>query len=368
MGIYFNGGIKLEATELKQIQIKLEKEISDARNNLTTDRLDMSYGEIMSMYDRGEIIINPEFQRLFRWSTYQKTRFIESILLGIPTPPIFVAEDDEGRWELVDGLQRISTMLSFFGELKTQPEKNNWNLIEGDLIKKFDNLSSKQMPLKFQRNIKRTYCRVEILKWDSKLDMRYELFNRLNTGGASLSEQEIRNCIFRGISSEFNDYLDRMAKSETFVNLINVSDQKKSEGYLQELVLRISSLYKNWKNVDTTNISKYLTKFMESAVRNGFDYSFENLLERTINILSPLGPSIFRFTNNQLSTSLIDGIFIGISMNIDKYQDLQTEKVLEKINLLKGDSIFRSYTGSASSSKSRVIKRIDRAMEIFSEN
>ncbi|PFK01335.1 hypothetical protein CN957_05425 [Bacillus cereus] len=327
----------------------------------------MSYGEIMSMYERGEIIIQPEFQRLFRWSTYQKTRFIESILLGIPTPPIFVAEDDEGRWELVDGLQRISTILSFFGELKEQVEKNNWKLIEGDLITKFEGLSSKQFPLKFQRNIKRTYCRVEILKWDSQLDMRYELFNRLNTGGASLSEQEIRNCIFRGISSEFNEYLDRVATNQKFINLIYVSEQKKSEGYLQELALRITSLYDNWKNVDTKNMSKYLTKFMENAVRNGFDYSFENLLDKTIDILVPLGPNVFRFTNNQLSTSLIDAIFIGIAMNIDKYENLEPEQVLAKINSLKEDTTFRKYTGSDSSSKSRIIKRIDRAMEIFAE-
>ncbi|CAG7840421.1 hypothetical protein CLOHAE12215_01845 [Clostridium haemolyticum] len=83
---------------------KLEESIRRARNNLTTDRLDMSYGEIISMYEREEIVIAPEFQRLFRWTDYQKTRFIESILLGIPIPPIFVAEDKDGRWELVDGL------------------------------------------------------------------------------------------------------------------------------------------------------------------------------------------------------------------------------------------------------------------------
>ena len=197
--------------------------------------------------------------------------------------------------------------------------------------------------------------------------MRYELFNRLNTGGASLSEQEIRNCIFRGVSSEFNDYLERIAKNENFINLINISQQKKSEGYLEELVLRISSLYNNWSNVDTKHMSKYLTKFMENAVKNGFDYSFENILERTINILTPLGPSIFRFSNNQLSTSLIDAIFIGIAMNIDKYESLNPDQVLEKINLLKSDGTFRKYTGPDASSKSRVVKRIDRSMEVFSD-
>ena len=94
-------------------QTNLLEDIKQMRNTLQTDKLDMSFGEIMSMYERNEIIINPEFQRLYRWSHYQKTRFIESIIIGIPIPPIFVAEDENGRWEVVDGLQRLSTIFSF---------------------------------------------------------------------------------------------------------------------------------------------------------------------------------------------------------------------------------------------------------------
>jgi uncharacterized protein with ParB-like and HNH nuclease domain len=142
----------------------LEKEVVETRNSLSTDRLDMSFGEIMSMYERGELIIDPEFQRLFRWTDYQKTRFIESLLLGIPIPPIFVAEDKDGRWELVDGLQRLSTVLSFFGLLKTSTGKNRWKLIEAELIKSFEGYDENSLPLKFQLNIKRAVCRVEVIK------------------------------------------------------------------------------------------------------------------------------------------------------------------------------------------------------------
>ena len=153
--------------------VKLEQQLEDKRNSLSTDRLDMSFGEIMSMYERDEIIIDPDFQRLFRWDEYQKTRFIESILIGIPIPPIFVAEDENGQWELVDGLQRISSIFSFFGILKTPQEKNNWILGKGDLIDSLENLASKDLPLKFQLNIKRASCRIEIIKWNSKFDMNY---------------------------------------------------------------------------------------------------------------------------------------------------------------------------------------------------
>ena len=161
--------------------MNLEDEIAERRNSINTDRLDMSFGEIISMYERDEIIIAPEFQRLFRWSDYQQTRFIESLLLGIPIPPIFVAEDREGKWELVDGLQRLSTVLSFYGVLKNNTEKNFWKLCEGELVKSMQGMDYNKLPLKFNLNIKRAVCRVEIIKWSSKFDMRYELFNRLNT-------------------------------------------------------------------------------------------------------------------------------------------------------------------------------------------
>lgn len=95
----------------------LESEITFERDRLSTDRMDISFGELINLYKNKELIIRPEYQRLFRWSSKQKTALIESILLSIPIPPIFVAEDKNGVWELVDGLQRVATFLSFFGEL-----------------------------------------------------------------------------------------------------------------------------------------------------------------------------------------------------------------------------------------------------------
>ena len=97
----------------------LEQQISDERQKLSADRMDISFGEIMNLYEQSELIIRPEYQRLFRWTNTQKTLLIESILMGIPIPPIFVAEDEDGIWELVDGLQRVSTIISFFGKLKS---------------------------------------------------------------------------------------------------------------------------------------------------------------------------------------------------------------------------------------------------------
>ena len=312
-------------------------DVNETRNSLSTDRLDMSFGEITGMYERDEIVIDPEFQRLFRWSGEQQTRFMESLLLGIPIPPIFVAEDENGVWELVDGLQRISTVISFYGSLRTIPEKNKWTLLEGDLVSSLEGYNIDTLPLKLNLNIKRAVCRIEVIKWNSKMDMRYELFSRLNTGGSPLTAQEIRNCIFRGTSSKFNRYLIKMSGDEKFKALIRPTSKQDEEKYLEELVLRFATLVNDWKNVNE-GLSGYMTKYMKKVVEDkDFDYvSLENLFTRTIKVLYPFGFEIFRAKGNGLlSTSLYDGITIGVASNIDYY-----EKTDKNIVQLKAVTVF----------------------------
>jgi hypothetical protein len=96
----------------------LKDEIDDAKRTVNTDTVQITIGEVANMYTSAELNINPEFQRLFRWSDNRKSNFVESILIGIPIPPAFVYENDDGTWELIDGLQRISTVLEFMGVLR----------------------------------------------------------------------------------------------------------------------------------------------------------------------------------------------------------------------------------------------------------
>ncbi len=328
-----------EMDEMNQLE-KLEIRLEETRKSLSTDRLDMSFGEIMSMYEREEIIIDPDFQRLFRWDDYQKTRFIESILIGIPIPPIFVAEDKDGRWEVVDGLQRVSTIFSFFGILRTMPEKNNWLFGKGDLIKELENLSRKDLPLKFLLNIKRASCRIEIIKWNSAFDMRYELFNRLNTGGSELTDQEIRNAIFRGVSKEFNSFLKRCAENTMFVDLIQPTERQFEQLYMDELVLRYCSLTDIPEEL-SENISQHMTNYMKEAVKKSKKITqLENSFNDVINVLAPIGKDVFRGTNHVFSTSLYDCVMIGISKNLKRYKSESSDIVINKIKELKESKSF----------------------------
>tara|TARA_R110002050_G_scaffold294844_1_gene453102 strand:- start:1350 stop:2450 length:1101 start_codon:yes stop_codon:yes gene_type:complete len=355
---------KRTLNDMNKIQ-NLEERLQGTRNSLSTDRLDMSFGEIMSMYERDEIIIDPDFQRLFRWDTYQKTRFIESILIGIPVPPIFVAEDENGRWELVDGLQRISTVFSFFGILKNTQDKNNWIMCKGDLTEELENLACKDLPLKFQLNIKRATCRIEIIKWNSAFDMRYELFNRLNTGGSELTDQEIRNAIFRGVSKDFNIFLRKCAEHPKFIQLIQPTERQLEQLYMDELVLRFCALIDGQDDL-SENISQHMTNYMKKAVSDSeripqLQVKFEEMVE----LLHPVGKEVFRGSNNVFSTSLYDCVSIGITKYFEKYKNVRTDELIEKVNQLKESESFKKASGSASASKSRILKRIEVANEIF---
>jgi len=201
--------------------MSLEDEIKKARKEIVADGYEMSVGEIISLYKDEDIIIHPDFQRLFRWKEGQKTRFVESLLLGIPIPPIFVFQNEDGVWELIDGLQRLSTIFEFVG-IRRLPdgEIDSPSFLEGtkflpSLSGKYWNPTSDEADDGIgrvnQREIKRSRIRVEILKKESDPSAKYELFQRLNTGGSPLSNQEVRNCVAVMLNKKFYEWLKACA-------------------------------------------------------------------------------------------------------------------------------------------------------------
>ena len=103
--------------------MSLQDEINDKVGKIFRDSYQMSIGELINLYKDGEMDIHPEFQRVFRWSDYQKTRLIESIMLNIPIPSIFVNQNEDGVWDIIDGVQRLSTIFQFVGICKDENDK-----------------------------------------------------------------------------------------------------------------------------------------------------------------------------------------------------------------------------------------------------
>lgn len=387
-----------EMENLEEKVALLETAVLDERKRLSSDRLDISFGELINLYKNGELIIRPQYQRLFRWSEAQKTALIESILLSIPIPPIFVAEDKDGVWELVDGLQRVSTFISFFGDLKSNGHqidcqvqsnnlmtneeedideyddegtdvtetKNKWILQEGGLVKALQGFNVDTLPGNLKINLKRAVCRVEILRGESSTSMKYELFKRLNSGGSKLTPQEIRNAIYRGVDPRLNELLLKISNNELFRHLTALSTGRLDELYDQELVLRFFAFYNNAENIDD-NMERYLNSFMEETVKNpGFDYEgYEALLMRVLELVGSANDErIFRNHRGFFVPAYFEGILIGVAQNIDKYTN-NIDLLKTKITELKSDTEFRRFSGSASNSRSRIRNRLQRINQIF---
>ncbi len=232
----------------------LTEEIKKAQTLVKTDAYQMSVGEIVSMYENEELIIDPEFQRLFRWTASQKSKLIESLLLGIPVPSIFVFEKEDAKWELVDGLQRLSTVLEFMGKLRSPDgELVNPSILEATkylgslhnvVWEKSDKianvLSNEQVALERQHQlaIRRARLGVEILKRPSNERTKFDLFQRLNAGGTQANAQELRNCIIIMVNNEFYRALRSSAESKSFTDLLGITDEQAEKQRHMELAVR----------------------------------------------------------------------------------------------------------------------------------
>ena len=203
---------------------------------------------MISLYENKEIDIHPDFQRFFRWSDYQKSTFIESILLGIPIPPIFVSQRDDGIWDVIDGLQRLSTIYEFVGLLKSDNQELDTSFVALQKTtylpslkgKKWDDPNDKDNSFTQAQRllIKRSKIAVNIVEKESDKMIKYELFQRLNTGGAIATPQEVRNCILLMLNKSLYDLMRSLADRESFKSCIALSDRLYEEQYDMELVLR----------------------------------------------------------------------------------------------------------------------------------
>ena len=232
----------------------LADEITKAQRAVRTDAYQMSIGEIVSMNDNREITIDPEFQRLFRWDVGQKSKLIESLLLGIPLPSIFVFEGENGRWELIDGLQRLSTILEFMGKLRNPdgglhppsileatrylPSLHNAVWDRSERIESVPVQEQRETDGSQQLSIRRARMAVEILKRPSDNQTKFDLFQRLNAGGTQANAQELRNCVMLMVNSTYYRAIKRAAESEPFQRVVAVTEDQIEKQRHLELAVR----------------------------------------------------------------------------------------------------------------------------------
>jgi hypothetical protein len=361
--------------------VELINAIDSRLKKVHTQSLDLSFNELLDMRKNNELDISPDYQRLFQWSEGARSRFIESLLLEMPVPPIYVVEADEGRYMLIDGLQRISSYLHLRGELEAKhldPPVNvgdKLQLIDCDIVEELNGKTFDDLGTALQIRLKRAFVRVEVVRKGSDPRFRYHMFKRLNTGGQVLTSQQIRNCTIRLLDPKFNDFVIERSKYEPFVQCTETLTQdRRNAAYDQELVLRFYAL-KNYRAKFKHDVDDFLTEYMEGVsdanVHLPFDYEDERLVfEKTFRVLfATLGELAFSFAN-RARTELTRGFSVyhfealtiglqGVLDELDPDNAHQMERLRNALRAVKLDEHFvRETTGGGKNSPGPLAERI----------
>ena len=366
----------------------LDEEIYARRAEIRSDGYPMSIGELISLYRDDELDIHPEFQRFYRWSDEQKSRLIESLLLGIPIPSIFVSQRDDGVWDVIDGLQRLSTIFQLVGQLKD----DLGDLVDPLILKKTkylpslegkkweDDDPSSSIGTANQLIIRRAKIDVKIILRESSDSSKYELFQRLNTGGSQLSDQELRNAILIMVNPDAFRWIECLARDENFQTCIALSDRLLSERYDLELVTRFlvfRSLEESQLGL-VGDIGEFLTdSIVELAAPDRFRQAKtveEEAFRGTFaSLAASLGDRSFRkydtVKKRHLGGFLISAfepIALGVGYNFTHYSSGDSLQVIEdKGKKLWADPNFLSHSGSGVRASTRVPSNIPLGRLLF---
>jgi hypothetical protein len=317
----------------------LVEEILNAQRLVRTDAYQMSIGEIVSMYDNREFTIDPEFQRLFRWDISQKSKLVESILLGIPLPSIFVFEKENGNWELIDGLQRCSTILEFMGKLrgpgggalppsileatKYLPSLHNAVWEPSEQIPDVPLLDQHGIDKSHQLSIRRARIGVEILKRPSDNQTKFDLFQRLNAGGTQANAQELRNCIMLMVNGDYYRAVKAAAEREAFQTVVAVTEDQIERQRHLELAVRFL-VHTNVRYDGTLDVEEYIDDGIVALAQAGDSIAAEDVINRTFNLLNAVAgkETLRRFENGhhvgKVGLVGLEGIAVGVAKNLGR--------------------------------------------------
>lgn len=241
------------------LQKKIEDRFAQSQNSLVLQQSDLSLQSISDMVDTKAIDISPKYQRRERWNAEKESGLIESFLLNIPVPPIYLAEDEYGTYSVIDGKQRVTAINKFLkGELRLQ---------DLDKFTELEGLEFNDLPISLSNALKiRPYLRVVTLLRQSDPELKHEVFLRLNKAGVALNSQEIRNVAYRG---DFNDMLFELSATPYLVQQLKSAPTSKIYREMVDVqyVLRYFTVLDYW-NSFPGNMDKAMDQYMRDNYKN----------------------------------------------------------------------------------------------------
>lgn len=362
---------KEEETELDHYQEDEEGnlDVESSQRKIVWQAKDYSIREFQSMKNEGELVLQPEYQRNFVATDQIASKLIESILLDVPIPVIYLAEEQDGNFSVIDGQQRLTSFLSYLeGKF---PDGRPFKLSGLKVLPELNRVAFRELDQAIQRKIKSTTIHSIIIKRESNDDIKFEIFERLNTGSTKLNEDEIRNTVYRG---PYIKLLAELSESETFHGLVR-KDNFKTRMIYRGMILRFFALsersYLNYKASMKQFANKELRNNRNLATEKAQEYRkrFEHCLDL---VKVVFGEKAFRrympatetnpgyWATGQINMALFDLQLVGF-MGYSKNEVLsQAEAIREELlGLMATDPEFQNLIGYKTSDTDNVKKRFE---------
>ena len=249
----------------------LMAQLEQQRRKVDFDTYDIIVQQLITMVESGAIDVAPAYQRHFRWDNLKRSHLIESVFLGVPVPSLFMAANRDATWELVDGVQRLSTLVEYVGTAAARGKLDLTEPLVPEGLQKLSELNGlrfDELPKSLQLHFNSRPIKVITLSDKSDMIVRFDLFERLNTGGVALTNQEIRACIYRG---PFDSFLEKMARSAAFGSVVRLTETQERDGTREECVLRFFAFLHRYKAFEHS-VVEFLNTYMGDAAK-AFDYT-----------------------------------------------------------------------------------------------
>jgi hypothetical protein len=355
----------MEDLEEIQIEDEVDEDEVPVQYDIATYPSDFTLSGIHKMWHDGDIEI-PPFQRGFVWTIKQSSLLIESFLLGLPVPPVFFYIDEEHKNLVIDGQQRILSVVyyldGYFGEESPHGKRQIFRLTGLDERSPFHENRLQDLPPSDQRKLQTSVLRsINVRQLSPKEDntSMYHIFERLNTGGTALKPQEIRNCVFRG---DLVEILKRLNQDKNWRSILGSTTSDKHQKDI-ELVLRVFSLSGNrWASYEKP-MKEYLNVHMRKS-RKGKSKEvrlFSTLFPKACELITKkLGGKPFHI-RGPINTSVMDSVFCTILDNIDKVP-LDIDK---RYKALVHDADFLESITGGTTDTSVLKSRFEKAQELL---
>ncbi|HFU75336.1 MAG TPA: DUF262 domain-containing protein [Arcobacter sp.] len=336
---------KFTDDELEKIQIQIDKK-TGLYDYITKDYpFEVIYTKYGDENDLEKTLYVPSYQREFVWDNEKQSRFIESVLLGVPLTPFLVSEDDNRRLEIIDGSQRIRTLIAFY--------ENRLRLRKLDKLDKLNSAKYKDLPKKIQRYFENRDFKIIIVD-EANSEIKQDIFNRINTSSEKLSDSEIRKGSYSG---KFYDMVLELKDDINFLKVCPVSKKKADRGEREELILRFfayADSYMEFKHDVAIFLNDYLDNMNESDFnKEEYLMNFNNM----VNFIKSYFPIGFRKEDSSSSTPRVrfEAIAVGVHLALKENPTLENPN----INWLKSEGFKIQTTSDSSNNPNRLKNRVE---------